>query len=88
MSEWQPIETVPKDRTKVLVGCFKQGAERYGLVAVDWYRTRENSDANYVGFGCFNDRYFPATHWMPLPPPPAIAASKDTRADLDQGKGD
>lgn len=60
--EWQPIETAPKDGTRILVVCMKtDNKRRLGLIQADSY----NQD--YKGFGKFNDPYFPATHWMPLP---------------------
>ena len=59
MTDWQPIETAPKDGTEIIltaqnsegtwkvdVGCFSAG------ILWDW------------GW-----RFRP-THWMPLPPPP------------------
>ena len=68
MTEWQPIETAPKDGTKVLLGRFSgTGTDHDGRVRVDWYRQLGDS---YIGWGDFNMRYWPPTHWMPIPPPP------------------
>lgn len=69
---WRDIESAPKDgKTRVLLGRFTGDpkAMNEGLMAVDWYRT-EYSGHGFVGFGLFNNTYWPATHWMPLPPPP------------------
>lgn len=66
--EWQPIETAPLDGTAVLVGRFVDSdgqAHCNGRIAVDWYRGPD------VQWGMFNKRYWPATHWMPLPAPPS-----------------
>ncbi len=66
--EWQPIETAPKDGTKILLGRFvNDGSEHDGRVMVDWWRTHHDS---YTGFGHFNPHYWPPTHWMPLPAKP------------------
>jgi hypothetical protein len=82
--QWQPIETVPKDGTKVLVGCFKPGAEKYGLVEVDWYSTGGSSRFSFIGFGRFNHIYYPATHWMPLPPVPEEGKAESQKPTPDQ----
>ena len=62
--QWQPIETAPRDGTPLLICCIK--ASKYtnvksGFMAVNrWEKF----------WGSFNPKYFPATHWMPLPKPP------------------
>jgi hypothetical protein len=61
MSEWQPIETAPRDgETNVLT---YRGA---GLQAVAIYFPHRDSD------WCCSDgvHLLDVTHWMPLPPPP------------------
>ena len=57
LTQWQPIDTAPKDGTLVLI-C------EYGCVYVAIF--------NKEGF-CYNDEHigFNPTHWMPLPKPPA-----------------
>lgn len=69
MSEWQPIETAPKDGTPILCGRFVPRDRHNGRVRVDWWRSYEEG-CGFVGFGEFNQHYWPATHWMPLPDPP------------------
>jgi len=70
-SEWQPIETAPKDKTKILVGRFASTPpEKNGFMCVDWWRDSERDDVSYTGFSSFNPHHWPATHWMPLPTPP------------------
>ncbi len=64
MSEWQPIETAPKDG-KRLIGfdpslfgvCLAQW--QFG----GWHVSEDSQDGNG-----FDD--MPLTHWMPLPEPP------------------
>jgi len=64
--KWQPIETAPKDRTKILVCTYS------GKVDITWW----------IGHGFYagGDQYGPHTwtnfgdialaYWMPFPPPP------------------
>lgn len=70
---WMPIESAPKDGTPVLLGRFtgKRG-EHEGLRAVDWYRT-DACRHGFTGWGKFNQQFWPATHWMPLPAAPVRA---------------
>ena len=71
--EWRPIETAPKDGTKVLVY-----DESYGLPQKAWFG-KDHFDEEHEGwlFGDGDDYscglYFTPinpTHWMPLPKPP------------------
>ena len=67
-SQWQSIDTAPKDDTKILLGRFVDYCPngKNGLIKVDrWHTT-----GAYIGFGNFNSQYWPATHWQPLPAPP------------------
>lgn len=71
MSEWQPIDTAPKDGTPVLLW---PGAEIWAgqtTPAVGWW-------AEYFGWICSSAGASGevATHWMPLPTPPADMAAK------------
>ena len=66
MSDWQPIETAPKDGTFILV------ATASGIVGEAWryaddgrhYWAQEHP-SDYANNGPLT-----ATHWMPLPAPP------------------
>lgn len=68
MSEWQPIETAPKDGTEVLT--YREAGLMAVAVWVKYYPIWRGGDesgwvvsdgADLVG----------VTHWMPLPNPPS-----------------
>src|SRR5690606_13950581 len=63
--EWQSIETAPKDGREFIAGRFAPEGDKSqpnNLVAVDrWHKMPEDG---YTGLGQFNNRYWPATHWM------------------------
>ena len=68
MSEWQPIETAPKDRWILLRGESGYRGRPYRAHVGHWdaeYRPRnpwQTSEAD-----CFEDDGDPPTHWMELP---------------------
>lgn len=64
MSEWQPIETAPRDGTPILVGCVGRGV----LIAT-WYERMKCFSEAITGTDLWGAKT--PTHWMPLPPPPA-----------------
>lgn len=67
MSEWQPIETVPKDGTRVLLY-----GPSIGIVAVSWQIGTFNGMGSWkVDMTGVNRNQ--ATHWMALPKPPIEA---------------
>ena len=64
VAEWQPIETAPKDGTRILVkgDCTIVAGWQF-IYSADCY-----------GWAIVNDAWMPeriATHWMPLPTPPS-----------------
>jgi hypothetical protein len=61
MSEWQPIETAPKDGTFILV---------YGYG--DYHHAFWLDQGNGFWFS-IDDSLVDPTHWMPLPSPPGDA---------------
>ena len=78
MTEWQPIETAPMDGSMVLLYGPKQmipnvGIKEKYLIITDRFSHPDNKNGSYrgyIGWGKFNEGYWPATHWMPLPQPP------------------
>lgn len=61
MSEWQPIETAPRDGTDVLLYLDGRMPCVAGYFRDGWY----SFDAPEKALG-----FFAPTHWMPLPSPP------------------
>ena len=59
MSEWQPIETAPKDGTHIILTGDDIVAEDY------WMKWRVDDTESWAHF-----QYVKPTHWMPLPTPP------------------
>jgi hypothetical protein len=62
MSEWQPIETAPKDGTPVDLWTAEDGR----FADACWNSTRRRWETQWERLA----NSVP-THWMPLPPPPA-----------------
>lgn len=80
MSEWQPIETAPKDERAILV--FDTD---YGVVTAKWRYDDQWGGVwgseNYIQDGSIYDDALiahKATHWMPLPDPPTATAKGAT----------
>lgn len=73
MREWKPIETAPKDGTWILV--FEPSDYQPCVHVVRWGVPEwSGGDLTWVtvALGPNPDTYEPdATHWMPLPEPPA-----------------
>lgn len=65
MTEWQPIETAPKDGNRIL------GFTSMGIIEIYWGGYFEWSQ-DVIGTECGGDICFEGniSHWMPLPPPP------------------
>lgn len=64
MSEWQPIETAPKDERQFLV------VQEDGDIWIVSRGYAERLNPKESGCGCCSDQIYDATHWMPLPKPP------------------
>ena len=64
MSEWQPIETAPKEGREILGAFVGNGWIAYSVVR--WHKHRNGQTGNFKHMsGVWNP-----THWMPLPEPP------------------
>ena len=70
MTNWQPIETAPKDGTEILLAVEYPRAQRRGFftqVMTALFSKWENGWVATSGAVLSGT----ATHWMPLPTPPA-----------------
>lgn len=68
-SEWQPIETAPKDGTEFL------GSTKFGVRIMRWddCKYQKRAQPYFAGSGLNRpswDRAYQPTHLMPLPDPP------------------
>ena len=77
MSEWQPIETAPRDATAILVmpkGFWMEGVPFMPSVKCwnehiqDWASTPDEDAERWIGK--------PLELWHPLPPPPSLTEEK------------
>ena len=66
MSDWQPIETAPRDGTVVLGWNKLDGILVYRPVTYGSNNQFAGWNAEYDGEGVADE----PTQWMPLPPPP------------------
>ena len=68
--EWQPIETAPKDGTKVLLHCVGGGP----FTPCEWIEDGLISEEGFWSWWQADPVFFVEvknpTHWMPLPEPP------------------
>lgn len=81
MSEWQPIETAPKDGTHVLLHVEGYVVEAW-WDAEGYFYDYSKDEAAYGkwevaklaphGCGCCSSELNPPKFWMPLPPPPEV----------------
>lgn len=72
--KWQPIETAPKDGSRIMLG------NKFGVWMADWrsvYQSGYRPDNPWASAMLNHDHikyrpaaYWPPTHWMPLPEPP------------------
>lgn len=73
MSEWQPIDTAPKDGTEILIWYKDWLGEKGLIVSAHWHapegREFDHTWEHSLGFG-------DADMWMPLPGPPSPGEDK------------
>ena len=68
-SQWQPIETAPRDGTEILLGYFLEAGGGGRPSVAFWHDIHKKWCGNE---GLLNaEGYFSPTHWQPLPIPPA-----------------
>ena len=67
MSEWQPIETAPRDGRRVLVWVADACPARHAFASLWFFSTDGRLGGGADGF---NGTGWNITHWMPLPVPP------------------
>jgi hypothetical protein len=77
--QWQPIETAPKDGTPILAREKGAGPAVY-MMCTMWSGSELEGWRIPGARGWTNARWFHPTHWMHLPPPPALKENSD-----DQG---
>ena len=69
MSEWQPIETAPKDGRDLLLWDGISPEDGPSVMIGQWVpRVGSTRGVWVASYG--DDYYITATHWMPLPEPP------------------
>lgn len=80
MTQWQPIDTLPKDWKRILI---------YGVRFDELYGEDQQPDIwlcddpigngqfSVAGTSGYSADVFNPTHWMPLPPPPAAIEKGD-----------
>lgn len=69
MTNWQPIDTAPKDGTEILVYIFR---DRDGRILKDYHVASfyDNDWRGSTGESCENRIYGEVSLWQPLPAPP------------------
>ena len=70
---WKPIDTAPKDGTKILLCRPTIRPDSFGVfcqVAAWW--EGENNWIVYMSQPLEKPVHFEPTHWMPLPAPPEV----------------
>lgn len=70
---WQPIETAPKDGSRILI------SHKYGLKIAWWGAAAYNRKTKSYNSGWTDggNYGFVATHWMPLPAAPALHSTQE-----------
>jgi hypothetical protein len=78
MSRWQPIETAPKNATRLILGNAKGLHNRLIKVCTGVWCSYDNKWVSVI-----SERTCTPTHWMPLPEPPAKSLN-EKKADIDE----
>lgn len=81
MTDWQPIETAPKDENILL---FDGDIHEGYWDEVDYDEFRDVRIMGWVyGSANIDPTNFSPTHWRPVPPPPRVTESEDTIAHAE-----
>lgn len=67
---WRPIETAPRNGTRVLVWRPRESDDHVAHAGVDHWR--DDNAGGGSGSWYRSRRYQQPTHWMPLPAPPTL----------------
>jgi len=74
MTDWQPIETAPKDETEIDVWAIPPKGPGCRVTNVCWTRMTDWDGREFEGWtGMYPVRFgyrHEPTHWMPTPAPP------------------
>lgn len=77
MSQWQPIESAPKDGTRIdlWTKCWNVHTDAFDTMRCpNCYWTKGDSMTNRNAHWVNLESGWRPTHWMPLPDPPIAAA--------------
>ena len=76
-TEWQLIESAPKNRTIIVINGDKHGycTEPFQIGVVEWNKCLGEYQWGSTAC-CDGVTYFKPTHWMPLPEPPTTEETK------------
>lgn len=82
LTQWQPIETAPRNGTRILVWAEGDGPfeMHWNTMGWNWLVSRQLGIWEGDGFTWYEADGHGPTHWMPLPEPPhhANLASNDS----------
>ncbi|MDE2019724.1 MAG: DUF551 domain-containing protein [Patescibacteria group bacterium] len=74
MNQWQPIETAPKDGTKIDLFVMSTASGRGGRIPDCVWQSHKNKWKSHWfhgnGFEATRVSWFEPTHWRPIPEPP------------------
>jgi hypothetical protein len=71
MVDWQPIETAPKDGTRILLWDTDEAViAKWDDISMGGAKGWQVAVVNMIGDVNYYDAAFNPTHWMPLPEPP------------------